>query len=81
MRWKAVTSLFMQCFNEICTLKYCVAHVMYCASSSGVLSSDTRVIENELTPVCLYLSIALKEYCDTKTSHYKNKSLCKLQDS
>jgi len=29
---------------------------------------------------CLYLSIALKEYCDTKTGHYKNESLCKLQD-
>jgi len=36
---------------------------------------------NELSHVCLYLSIALKEYCDTKTGHYKNESLRKLQDS
>ena len=36
--------------------------------------SNCELAMNELTHACQYLSIALKEYCDTKTSHYKNES-------
>jgi len=42
VRRKAVTSLLM---HDVRTVKYCLAHVMYCARSSGVLSLETRVIE------------------------------------
>jgi hypothetical protein len=31
--------------NEVRTLKYCLAHVMYCTRLSGFAPSDTRVIK------------------------------------
>jgi hypothetical protein len=34
-----------RCLNEGHTLIYCLAHIMYCARSSGVASSGTRINE------------------------------------